>query len=527
MDRRKLLAAIGASSLTSLSGCQVFSSVVRTGPPHFEEVKLDGPSEVVVGEEFSLTVSAKNTGGKKGDFTNTLTVGEGAFSSERNVKIEDIGVTKTKSVEIEPYQIGYAGEYKFRITDYGASQTVSVATKTLDSENELNLENGPTISITDTTLRQSVAYPTDSGTELLTPSSDRVLAFIHLSISNGGDSNLYAGPDSFTVENGEQITELGTYSASLKDLREIDGQPLSTDTVLPDESKSGWILTEVSPETAKNGIRVSWNRDSESSDPEAEWSLSSSEVPQYEVADMTFPSEVEIGTSAEATITIENTGTASGTYHGILERRNTGETEWHRFSTFSLDLDAGASKSWSTEIQEPYVGASQYRLRPGSVTRSIDFVPAARSFEQAYTTPAGSKILVNVGGFNFNGFSSSYSYEGAWENPTVEAESGQQFVFVKISAENTANEAIESPSRDAFSVVVGGDAHSPEKSQTYTTMELVSPLQGTEYSPGWTYSSGETQSGWLIFEIPDDVTKDDLTVRYSPNEKITAKWSVQ
>lgn len=515
----------GTATLSSLAGCQVFSSAVRTGPPHFEEVKLSGPSEVTVGEEFTLTVSAKNTGGKKGDFTNTLTVGEGPFSSDRNVKIENIGVTKTKSTKLDPIQIGYAGEYNFRITDYGASHTVSVTTRILGSEKELNLENGPTISVTDTTLRKSVAYPTDSGTELLTPSSGRVLAFIHLSIRNGGDSNLYAGPSSFTVENGEQITELGTYSTSLKDLRDIEGQPLSTDTVLPDESKSGWILAEVSPETAKNGIRVTWNRDSESSDPEAEWRLSSSEIPQYAVAEMAFPSEVEIGTRAEVTITVKNTGTASGTYHGLVERRNTGATEWHRLSTFSLELDAGASKSWSTEIQEPHLGASQYRLRPGSVTRSIDFVPASRSFEQAYTTPSGSKILVNVGGFNFAGFSSSYSYEGAWENPTVEAERGNQFAFVKISAENTASEALTPPSRDAFTVDVGGDAHSPEKSQTYSTMQLVSPISGAEYSPGWTYNAGGTLSGWLIFEIPGDASKDDLTVRYSPNEKITAKWS--
>ncbi|WP_135855238.1 DUF4352 domain-containing protein [Halorussus salinus] len=526
MERRKFLALGGTASLTSLAGCQVFSSAVRTGPPHFEEVELTGPSEAEVGQEFSLTISAKNTGGKKGDFTNTLTVGEGAFSVEENIQIGSIPVTKTKSTEVGPFQIGTAGDYEFRITDHGVSHTVSVTTKAFEEDKALEIENGPTISVSDTTVRQSVAYQTSNGREILTPESDRVFAFLQLSIENTGDSKLYTGPDSFSVKNGERIAQLDPVGVSLDALR-IDGQPLSSDTVLPGESKAGWILVEVAPKTLKNGIDVFWNRGGENSEPEAHWTVSSTQLPQFEVAQMEFPSEVEIGAEAEGRITVKNTGSAAGTYFGTLERRTTGETQWEQVGVFSLDLPAGASKSWSTTIEKAQIGATQYRLRPGSVHKSIKFTPASRSLGDGYTTPNGAKITTNIGGFNFSGFSDSYTHGSGWTEETTNASSGKKFAFVKVTVKNTTSELLEFPSSTDITVLANGQQYTAKDEVTLGDLELLSPVDGVQYAATWNYESGETESGWLIYEVPSSVSKDQLTIQYSPNDKITANWTTK
>lgn len=359
---------------------------------------------------------------------------------------------------------------------------------------------------------------------LLTPNSGRMLAVIQLSITNQGETKTYVGPNSFEVENGRHITEIDQLGTSLRDIQGIENQPLDNDTILPGETKQGWLLASITTDTAKSGLRIALNRDSEGSDPEVRWTHSSGDLPIYEVVEVDFPSEVEIGTETEGTITVKNTGSTSGTFQGIVERRNNGETTWQRVETFSLELAAGSSSSHTIPIQEPYLAPSQYRIRPGAVTRTVDFVAATRTLGGTYTNPSGASILANIGGFNFDGLTSKYIYK-SWENKTVEASDGNTFAFVKVSVENTANESISFPSPSDFTIVSDGEEYSVAEAVPYGTATFVSPMEGEGYTASWLNNPGVTDSGWLLFEIPDSLTKVQLTVQYSPNEKITAEWS--
>jgi len=524
MDRRKYLGVAGTLGITSVAGCGgKLKAATRSGPPHFEEVELTGPDEVTVGEEFSLTVSAKNTGGESGDFTNTLTVGEGVFQANSNIRIKDIGVTKSESANVGPIQMGYTGEYKFRITDYGASHTVSVMTNQLATSSPFALEDGPKITISDISFHPTLNYTTPDETELLTPHDGRIFAKIQLSVENRGDSDLYVSADSFDVPGGEMITEIGSYSTSLRDIQ-TSGLPLSTESVNPGGSKSGWIIAEVANEDAKQGLSIEWNRNSGTSSPEVRWDHGSAKIPTFEISSVEFPNEVEVGSTATGTATIENTGNGAGTFRGVLERRNLGDSEWQQLETISLDIDAGSSTTWSTEISEPYLGPSEYRLRPNNAIQTIDFVHATRSFEESYTTPDGGKITLDVGGMNFNGFSDSYTYD-SYGDSTVSADSGRKFLFVHVTIENVGSEMLYYPGTEDFEALTNENSYPTTKGEGYFTTEFVSPVSGTEYNYGRTAEPGETESGWILFEVLDDVSVDDLTIRYTQNERIGAEWS--
>jgi len=525
MDRRKYLGIAGTVGLSSLAGCGgKLKAATRSGPPHFEAVELTGPDEIAVGEEFTLEMSAKNTGGEKGSFSNTLTVGQDPLSVDTNVRIEDIGVTQTKSKELGPFTISYTGDFEYRITDYGASHSLTVSTRELDGSESLTLEDGSTISLSGLSFHPSLLYSTSDGDSILIPDDGQIFAQISLSVENHGNDDLYVNTSNFSVPNGDSVTEVGPYRISDSDIQ-LDSSPFGSPTVSVGNSRSGWILREVPRDAVTRGISLSWDRAFGGSSPEVRWQNGGADVPDFEVTSVSLPSEVEIGADADASITVRNAGSAPGTFHGYFERRNADRETWNELAEISLDIPAQSSKTWSTTIRESYIGPSEYRVWPKSVTRTIDFVPATRSFGSAYTTPEGAKIQTDITGMNFNGFQSSYTYEGSFENTTVEADDRSTFAFVEISVEITGDEAVEPPSRSAFTAHVDGSEIAPEESQTYGTMELAGPVSGAEYDTGYgSISADSSTSGWLIFEVPEDTSKADVTVRCSTSH-LTVEWS--
>jgi hypothetical protein len=526
MDRRKVLSLTSTAVLSSLAGCGgKLKSVTRTGPPHFESVELTGPDEISVGDEFYLEVSAKNTGGESGDFTNTLSAGGDGLSIDRNVKIEAIGVEESKSAEIGPYYPAYARDYQFRITDYGASHTVTVSTKTLEGSEEFSIENGPAISVTGSEFYPSFLYRSGDRAELFSPSSGSVLAVLHLSIQNQAEETIRVGADSFGVRNGEVITSISDYSTSLSDLRGPAGEPLKRVEIGPGETTTGWILADVPYEQVQSGLQLTWDRGLYSSEPEASWTFDSYAAPAFEIEDFDFPSEVEIRATATGSVTIRNVGGAAGTFQGIFQHIDYDTQEWEQVETITLEIDAGSEVTWSTEIHGSVVGTSKFRLLPETTSRVVDVVPATRSFGDRFTTPAGAEIRVDLGAMNFSGFASSFDIEYLFDNETVTARDGLQFAFVKVNAKNTSRESLGLPSREAFTALAGGSEYSVYDAREYGWADFASPINGTEYHTGLLADPGESRSGWLVFEVPSEISQNDLTLDCSLDGKTVVNWS--
>lgn len=529
MNRRKLLSIAGVATLPTLSGCQTFGSTLESDPARFEDVALSGPDAVAVGESFSLSVSVTNEGGRAGAFADALTVAD-ASDSPTKIRISDVAPASSRAVEVGPYAVGRAGDHRFRLAESGATHTVSVSARTLGAGERFSLANGPTVSVSNASFRTALFYDASDGRGVLAPDDGAIFAVVRVSVENRGKSELETGPESFRVADGEVVAEFGRGDGTLAALSGPDADPFSEGSIAPGEARSGWILAEVERERAGAGLRVAWNRERDGSTPEVRWEFGSAELPAFSVTDLTLPAETEAGASLTATATVTNAGTASGTYRGVLERRRAEDTagtedaDWSHVATFAREIAPGSSATVTTPVEGSAAGRVRYRLRPGSATETVNVLAARRSLGEQFTTPRGTEIRVEIGSDQFDGLLSTYIYDDE-DDRTVRARPDHTFAFVSVSVENVADEAVEFPSWDAFSVVADETPYSVFHSSSSGDVTFLSPVSGLLYHPTRTYEPGETYSGWQVFQIPDDVAISELAVQYAPNDVGTATWS--
>ncbi|WP_137284850.1 DUF4352 domain-containing protein [Halorussus salinisoli] len=552
MNRRKLLSLAGVATLPSLSGCQAFGSTLRGEPAEFEDVSLSGPSEVGVGESFSLSVSVTNGGGRSGDFADVLTVGDA--DAETKIRIRDVGASESRTVEAGPFSMGHAGHQRFRLAETGASHVVSAASRSLRPGERFELSDGPGVSVSEASFLSAVFYDAADGRAVLAPDRGSVLVAVEVAVETGGSSDVRIGPDSFDVADGEVLTGLDGSDRGLDAVAGLDGDPFHRGAVGPGETRSGWLLAEVPRARAIEGLQVGWNRTRDEPDasgetteasgetteasgettdasdqgrdsiPEARWRFDGVELPRFEVTDVQVPAEIELGTSVTVSATVENTGSVTGTYRAGLERRYADETDWRASETLELEVAAGSRATWTTELAPPASGRARYRFRPGSASESVTVNPATRALAESFTTPDGATVRVDVGSDYFEGLLPSYIYDEGG-NQTYRAPDGNTFAFVSVAVENDAAEPVAFPERSAFSVVADGDAYSVFHQSSDDDGRLGSPVEGRFYSPKSEYGPGETHSGWLVFQIPDDVPVGELVVRCSSGDDVMAEWS--
>ena len=79
-----------AAGGTSGGGGAEAPETTQSGPAEFADASIQGPTNVTVGEDFTLPVSVANTGGRNGTYSGTLTVAEGSSSFNRSVTIDGV-----------------------------------------------------------------------------------------------------------------------------------------------------------------------------------------------------------------------------------------------------------------------------------------------------------------------------------------------------------------------------------------------------------------------------------------------------
>ncbi|MFC4447699.1 DUF4352 domain-containing protein [Halorussus aquaticus] len=526
---------------------------------------MSGPNNVVVGERFSLSVSVTNAGGQSGEFADALTVGGDADVPETRIRIADVASSEARTVETGPFSLGHAGDYRFELAETGASHVVSVSGRSLRGGEQFALDDGPAVGLMGLSPHSGLFYDTANGRVVLAPDPDSVLVTVEASVENRGNSQVRVAPEDFSVAEGEVLAALPRNEGDLTGLDGIDGDPFARETIEPDEAQTGWLLAEVPRERATAGPEFAWNRtrtesetrnetvspagedadesettvggetnaDSTTADgtsadgdsiPEARWRFDPVELPRFEVTELQMLGEVEFGESVTVTVAVENTGSVAGTYRGGLEHRYADATDWHPSETLELDLSPGSSATRTTEIEPPEPGTARYRLRPGSAAASVDVHPATRTLAESFTTPEGARLRAELGNDHFDGLLASYIYD-AGGNETYRAPPGKTFAFVSVTAENTATESVEFPDATAFSVAVDGESYSVFHQSSDDGDGLASPVDGRFYAPESESEPGATHTGWLVFQVPDDASTDELSVRCSSDGDAFVSWS--
>jgi hypothetical protein len=520
MYRRKFLAAAGTAAL---AGCNSLKAAVRSGPPYFENVEITGPEQVDVGEEFSLELTAKNTGGREGSFSSTLTVGQSIFSVDRTAEIKNIAVSETKTSEIGPMQFDRATELEFRLTEHGASHTVTVQPIELEFDDTFTTADG--LEIKPETVVTAPNY-FDRYDELVSAEDDDIFVFVEMQFDNTGDATISA-PDMLDIVDG--ATEYQTETSGVAD----PSLPVAEypSDISSGEVASGWLRAEVL--STSNSLSVAWENSGLSSDaPERRvtWSFGETQLqqltgaPEFEIENFEVQPQTERGSEFEVSLTVSNTGQTDGTFRALLSAST---MDFDEAEKIKLEVPSGDSATLTRQYQIPLTTSeSEFHvdLYPDgpSQTVSTTVMPVQLSIGDSFTVPdSGATISVDQikTGSNlqvYNSYSGEYSEREAYTE--------DKWLYAEIAVED-GNESY--PAQHEFRAIGEDNTYRPGLA---ADTRIRGDVQGNQYNSQRT-GKNEEPSGWIAYEVDNSVTADSAYIGlYSGNYTIDTPlvvWSTE
>lgn len=135
----------------------------------------------------------------------------------------------------------------------------------------------------------------------------------------------------------------------------------------------------------------------------------------------------------------------------------------------------------------------------------LAFGEAGRTWNDYLLTPSAPRLA------------DSYDYETEDGTETFEPRDGMQFAFVDVTVENDADEPRDSPGRTGFSVIVDDDQ--------YYVMGRFTHREADMYEGDLEHDPGVIETGVVGFEIPQDLTADDLVLRHAEADIVTGAES--
>lgn len=237
--------------------------------------------------------------------------------------------------------------------------------------------------------------------------------------------------------------------------------------------------------------------------------------PEFEIAAYNFPEEVQITETFRPSIEIRNTGDTNGDYGGALYFR-VEDSDWVKEGTWQWqNIEPGQTKTVQAngEWSLPWLYDYEISLGDFDKTTTVTTVPYQASVGESFT--AHNKARAEVTDIRLT---ARYEYQDYDDETAVEeAPDGKQWALVTMEAENTADEAVDLP--ETFDISLLSDQ---SQFETATIRKEDREYEGGEVQPGI------VRNGWIAFEIPDDISHDDLRVVWSTfleNGDIAVYWS--
>lgn len=498
MKRRKALAAIGG--ITSLSGCSQLRGAVRTGPPYFEKVRIKAPNKVSAGGGVELEIFAKNTGGREGDFTATLTIGDGPLSIDQSVVIKNIPVGETKSTRVGPFTLPYTREYTFRITDYNARHKVSAEVLSLNIGGSASM-SGSTLSAKNPSVVESVVRRSRQGLELLYP--EGVFLAIDIETEVASDENK-PNKDRFSVTGAEQ-TDVELYRR--------DPDRLPYEDVASDGT--GYLVFEVLRGQLDDGVQLKYRANSDEK-PEIVWKTDAIPTPNTTVLSVNVPDSSPLNADFEIKAVVANEGSRKGRFNAILEvgeESYTGSTDWNAVGRLTEAIEAGQEVELSHPAGASKITEKEYRLRTAEGLKnlgSVSITPAELKFGETYSFGGFWEVtLLSTEPV----LADSITFGSGYSEDTYNADQGFGYLLIKASRTNAGGGG-NIPRYESFSVPHNGDEYEPL--DLILNTELTRPVSGTIY--GGYQKEGTTKVGWIPIEVPNSVNPRSVQVKCAPED---------
>jgi len=402
-----------------------------------------------------------------------------------------------------------------------AQPTETVRPGSLDAGNTYETVENIALTVERVQARRSIANAdrrVDAGT-------DRAFVVAHVTVANEGDgAATLPNYDTFALLSGSDQYEAVVPEVSTGDYgveQPIEGviEPGElyerVEDAHPGVDASGWILFEVPRSVAQ--VEIAWAEPSYLERTESvTWatSVDMETLPALAVSDVKIePTPTRLATETTVTVTVENTGGSKGTF----------QTRWtvnlptgaERADTLSVDVPGNKTETWSMTVKPAAVGNLDVSLPETGKNASVTVKPARLSWDETLQIPEG--LLMTAGNIQV---AERIETDQSQDNQFVDAKTpseDQVFLLVDLSIENPVDEGLPTPRPDE-AILTGNGSEWTATQPVQFGREIADPVSGTQYRSHGTVAAGESASGWLIYEVPQDVETDELTLEVEWSE---------
>lgn len=237
----------------------------------------------------------------------------------------------------------------------------------------------------------------------------------------------------------------------------------------------------------------------------------------FEVTSYDLPETASLESTVEGTITVENVGDSSGGFTSPLYIRSP-NSDWVEIGEYTAEnIEAGESVAVDVEITGlQYINRYEVALGQSERTHIVQTVSANLDWGTEYSTPEEYRIRVDEPELQ-----NSYAYEnfqGETEQQTPEDRG--QYAFVNVYSKNETGQTAYSPLSNEFALV-------SDSSQFDTTYLLNDPTNKGEQYDGGELQPGIEREGWIVYELPADLSVSDLTMAWSKTTfggEVSVNW---
>lgn len=554
MNRRAFLAATAAAVSSLAAGCNSFPTATQdqtattnstTGPPpYFEAVQITGPGRVTVGEPFHVEITARNTGGRPGDFIATLTVNADALLEQvRSVRIPSIPVGETRQVRLGPLHARLAADVAFEITDHAASHRTSVDPIVVHGYGPASLPGGLRVAWTELELTNALHTTGGGGPGVVTPDAGRVYATGRLGLANQAADALpvpslaafaLAGDGSGTAGTGDPDARVQPLALDqARDDLALDPPPLplvATRDLPAGETLKGSLVFAPAAGVVEAGLWPVYDRDL-GGRPEVTWEpgplARGGRPPAFELnISESEPLRARSGKTLPTRLQIANQGDLPGVYRDVLRLRAQNAASSTRRQRLELRIPAGETGTVETDLQLVDVGRHELRLAALDAQVPVRVRPARRALGDSYRMPWGTSI--QVGGLHLP--REIMTRESIGDRSTTR--SSRKFALVRVAC-RLGDRRAPYPRAGDFEVRTGDGGRYPAVAPPGGSerVKLVGPVEGDFYElvrPSGEQAAGSGLDGWLLFEIPRRYSFGDVRVRWVDGREVSragAEWA--
>ncbi len=235
----------------------------------------------------------------------------------------------------------------------------------------------------------------------------------------------------------------------------------------------------------------------------------------FQLVSAKVPKKVTMGKQFTLELTIKNVGDSPKAFQSSVsvDGGTPGSQQMGRITTDKIA--PGKTTTWSTQLTYPYVATVNYHIAELKKSFSIDIVGETLSFGETFLSP--NEIATTIQDITLT---DHYRYEpDSGGSEDVEASDGRQWAFVTVKAENKFRMKQTLPMGDQFLLHVGGNKIKPGDIAKEDGKYEVNKFGDR------TVASGESLTGWLAYELPADVSEDDVTVEWQGSDDEGSWWA--